>query len=45
MKRATDEDVVDTWIDFDTAEELRVHGLVIQAVDGMHPAVREILKR
>ena len=25
---ASDEDVVDTWIDFNTAEELRVHGLV-----------------
>ena len=25
---ASDEDVVDTWIDFNKAEELRVHGLV-----------------
>ena len=42
---ASDEDVVDTWIELNTSEEARVHGLVIQAVDDMHPAVREILKR
>ena len=42
---ASDEYVVDTWIDFSTEEELRVHGLVIQAIDDEYSAVREILKR